>query len=52
MTPAIMTELNQSRQQDKSGLVLSIKITVCPDLTNHDTSDSLTVTAKLCIRLN
>lgn len=36
MSPASMTELIQSRQQNKSGLVLSIKIMVCPDLTNHE----------------
>lgn len=35
MTSASMTELIQSRQQNKSGLVLSIKIMVCPDLTSH-----------------
>lgn len=36
MTPASMTELIQSRQQNKSGLVLSIKIMVRPDLTSHE----------------
>lgn len=36
MTPASMTELIQSRQQNKSGLVLSIKITVCPDPTSYE----------------
>lgn len=36
MTPASMTELIQFRQQNKSGLVLSIKIMVCPDLTSHE----------------
>ncbi len=36
MTPASTTELIESRQQNKSGLVLSIKIMVCPDLTSHE----------------
>lgn len=45
MTLVSMTELIQSRQQNKSRLVLSIKFMVCPDLTSH-------VYAKLCSRLN
>ena len=36
MTPASMTELIQSRQQNKSRLVLSINFMVCPALTSHE----------------
>lgn len=36
MTPASMTDLIQSREQNKSGLVLSIKVMVCPDITNYE----------------
>lgn len=48
MTPASMTELIQSRQQNKSGLVWSIKIMVCPDLTSHEILLKLLLSLSSC----